>query len=385
MRVLHVISGVDSRAGGPAFAMAGLCKGQKQAGLDVAALATFRKGEWRDVADDLARSGVNVTLVGPVHGPLASHRHLPATLRAIIPSHDVVHVHGLWEDVQHQAARASRRLGKPYVVTPHGMLSHWSLRQKWLKKKLYMLVRLRRHLNGAAGVHYTSGAERDAAAALRLRPPAIVEPLGVDLTEFESLPAAGAFRARHRQLLGKPIVLFLGRIHPGKGLEYLVPAAGQAQARDFAIVVIGPDSEGHQAVIQRQAEQWGVQDRVLFTGMLHGRDRIEALRDADLFALPSEHENFGIVVVEALAAGTPVIVSDGVALHEEVRTAGVGAVVPARDAEALARELDRWLADGALRRGAAARARPFVWERFGWGKIAARWGEHYSRITRQGV
>ena len=243
-----------------------------------------------------------------------------------------------------------------------------------------MLLRLRRDLDHAAALHFTSATERDAVMPLKLKPKAIVEPLGVDLREFQTLPVRGTFRAKFPQIGGRKIILFLGRLHGGKGMEYLIPALRAQGLEDAMLVAVGPDSGGFQTVLQRMAAENGVADRVRFTGMLRGRERIEALTDADLFALPSEHENFGIVVVEALACGTPVIVSGGVALHSEVTSAGVGSSVPVGDVPALSAELRRWLSDDELRRRTGERARPFAWERFDWAKIAARWREHYARL-----
>src|SRR5690242_4749234 len=144
MRIVHMISGVDSRAGGPAMAMAGMCKAQRDAGLDVSVVATFRDGQGRDIADDLNAHGITVTLVGPAHGPLSNHPQLAATLRGVIRNCDVAHTHGVWEQIQHDAAGICLQVGKPYIITPHGMLTPWSLGQKWLKKKIYMTMRLRR-------------------------------------------------------------------------------------------------------------------------------------------------------------------------------------------------------------------------------------------------
>src|SRR5207237_6148022 len=108
----------------------------------------------------------------------------------------VVHIHALWEEIQHQAARICRMKKVPYVVTPHGMLDPWSLNQSRLKKKLYLTWRGNRNLRGAAALHFTSATERDNARQLNVNRRAIVEPLGVDLREFESLPPRGSFRNR---------------------------------------------------------------------------------------------------------------------------------------------------------------------------------------------
>src|SRR6266496_385313 len=140
MRILHVISSIDSRGGGPAVALLGLAKAQRGAGLDVAVLATWRKGASQDIADELTAGGIHVTRVGPAKGPLRRHRQIAPALRAEMSNADVVHIHGIWDEVQHQAAVTARQLGKPYIFTPHGMLTPWSLNQKWLKKKIYLML-----------------------------------------------------------------------------------------------------------------------------------------------------------------------------------------------------------------------------------------------------
>lgn len=117
--------------------------------------------------------------------------------------------------------------------------------------------------------------------------------------------------------------------------------------------------------------------------MLRGRERLEALVDADLFVLPSHQENFGVAVMEALAAGTPVLLSDRVNTWRAIRDAGAGDAVPAT-VEGVAEGLKRWMSDAALRRDAAGRARPFVFGRYDATKTAARWVEHYERIVQTG-
>jgi glycosyltransferase involved in cell wall biosynthesis len=173
-------------------------------------------------------------------------------------------------------------------------------------------------------------------------------------------------------------VLFLGRLHPKKGLELLLPAFARLPG-DALLVIAGPDSDGYRARLEALAAGLGVGHRLLFTGLLLGRDKWAALVDADLFVLPSYQENFGIAVVEALAAGTPVLISDQVNLHREVRGAEVGGVVPL-DPEALATDLARWMGDANLRREAGAQGAALVRERYLWGPIARRWAGHYDRL-----
>jgi glycosyltransferase involved in cell wall biosynthesis len=383
MRILHVAPTIDPVQGGPVSVLAGLAPAQVQAGLDVSLLATWRQGESVALADRLKATGVNVTLIGPATGPLRRHPLLASDVADAVARADVVHVHALWEEVQHQAARAAWRAGVPYVLTPHGMLDPWSLSQSRWKKKLYLAWRLRRNLSEAAALHFTTQTEADLVTPLRLGPPSLIETLGLDLAEFEVLPPKGTFRSRHPAVGNRPILLFLGRLHHKKGLELLIPAFADAALGDAMLVIAGPDSDGYRERLEAQIAARRLTDRVLFTGMLHGVDRIAAFVDADLFVLPSYQENFGIAVVEALAAGTPVVVSDQVNIWQDVAGASVGSVVKT-DAHALATELRRWMADDGLRKAAADRARPFVWHRYDWRQIAARWINHYKGLPRTG-
>jgi len=380
MRVIHVISGLDPEAGGTAAAAAGLAAAQAAAGLDVSMLATWTTPGALAAGEALKGKGITVRQVGPAKAPLSRHPELAAATAEAVSGADVVHIHALWEEVQHQAARAARRLGRPYVITPHGMLDPWSLSRGRWKKRLYLAWRLRRDLNRAAAIHYTAAAERDLAAPVGIRTRAVVEPNGVDLEEFRELPARGTFRSRYPQIGQRPMVLFLSRIHPKKGLDVLVPAFARCGCDEAALVIAGPDSDGYAETVRRSVSENALEARVVFTGMLRGADRVAALADADLFVLPSYQENFGIAVVESLAAGTPVVISDQVNIHAEISAAGVGGVVPV-SADALARELNRWLKDGALRNRFAEKAPAFVRERYGWREIAGRWVMHYQEIV----
>jgi glycosyltransferase involved in cell wall biosynthesis len=380
MRILHVVPTIDPAQGGPISVLAGLAPAQVAAGLDVSVVATTRAGENLVLSDRLKDAGVKVNLVGPATGALRRHPQLKTVVCSAVDAADVVHVHAVWEEIQHQAARAARSAGVPYLVTPHGMLDPWSLSQSRWKKKLYLAWRGRSNLAAARALHFTTKTEADLVAPLRLGPPAIVETLGVDLKEFEELPERGSFRKDYPAIGNHPVVIFLGRLHPKKGLDLLIPAFADAELNDTVLVVAGPDADGYRAKLEAEVAARGLASRVLFVGMLHGRDRVAALADADLFVLPSYQENFGIAVVEALAAGTPVLISDQVNIWQEIAEASVGGVTRA-DVRLLTEGLRRWMNDEPLRRGAAGRARPFVWGRYDWREIAGRWKGHYASVA----
>lgn len=380
MRVLHVISALDARAGGPIAALRGLAESQHAAGMAVRVLATTSASDDTGVADDLRASGLGVTLVGPCRTSLRWHAALARTVRSAIDDADVVHIHGLWEEVQYRAAVTARKAGVAHVIRPCGMLDPWSLARSARRKRIYLGLRLWRVLDRCTAIHYTTLMERDETIRIGLTTPAIIEPNGVALREFETLPEPGTFRRRYSAIGDRPLIVFMGRIHEGKGVDHLVRAIGSMKRQDAVLAIVGPDSGGYQQQIESIVAQHNISDRLIWTGMLRGDDRIAALTDADLFCLPSDHENFGVAVIEALAAGTPVIVSDEVGLRDRIAEAGVGEVVPNRNPKALAEALDHWIDDDDRREAAGGRARPFVWANFDWQRIAAHWGEHYGRL-----
>jgi glycosyltransferase involved in cell wall biosynthesis len=300
---------------------------------------------------------------------------------------DVVHVRGVWEDVQYRAATAARRAGVPYVVRPCGMLDPTSLRHHRWRKVAYMAWRLRRVLDRAAAIHYTTEGERAACAALRIAAPAIVEPLGLELGEFAQAATAGGaaaaagFRRDWPRLGDRPYVIFLGRLCAEKGLDVLIPAFARSRRGRAMLVIAGPYYRGYRAGVERAVHGCGVADDVLFTGMLDAGQRSAALAGAELFVMPSRHENFGLAAAEAMAARLPVMVSDHVCLADDVRRAGAGAVV-GLDVDAWAAELSRWLADPALRAGAADGGAHLARERYDADRVARAWLDHYGRAVR---
>lgn len=375
-----MVSNLDPASGGPAEALRGLATAQVEAGLTVRVLSTFTRGADLGFADRLRAAGVAVQLVGPCYPPLGWRLGLNRAVDEAVGTVDVVHIHALWESVQHLAARAARRHRRPYVFRPCGMLDPWSLAQGRWKKRAYLWLRLRNDLNHAAALHFTTAIERDLVAALGLTAPTVVEANGIRPDEFSDLPSRAEFRAAHTISPDAPLLLFLGRVHPKKGLNLLPPAL--AELPGVHLAVAGPDHDGYGDQLRRQAEGLGVADRVWFVGMLRGREKLAALSAADLFVLPSHQENFGNAVVEALAVGLPVVISDQVNLWPDVRDAGVGGVVPLR-ADALTDELRRWLSDPELRSEAGRKAVLWVRERYDWAAIARRWAGHYQALVER--
>ena len=383
MRILHAISGINPENGGPPIALAGLAAAQARLGHHVSIVSTWTTDPCPHVVADLQSRGITVTHVGPAKNPMSRHPDLPRILDDLLSRADVLHVHAVWEQIQHLACKTAHRRRVPYVVRPCGMLDPWNMSNGALKKRLYLALRMRKNLDRAAALHFATHLERDAVARLRLTPRAIVEPLGLDTAAFQSLPPPGAFRDQHPHLRHKRLITFLGRLDKGKGLEILIPAFARIAPNfpDAHLVIVGPDSHsGYRATVESLIRAHNIAEKTLLAGMLKGPAKLAALVDAYVLCQPSFHENFGAVVVEALACGTPVIVSDQVYLHPHITQANVGAVTTTT-IDSVAHELTKWLTHPTLREQAAQSARPYALKTFDWNQIAQHWLTHYQQLT----
>ncbi len=379
LRVLHVIASPDCRRGGPQFGLIGLAPAQQGAGVQVEIAASYQPGERFDIQSQLASANIPVTLIGPTHGPLRRAPKMRSTLDGLIAQADIVHIHGLWEEVVHQAARGARAAGRPYVITPHGMLDPWSLAQKWLKKRLYLAWRLERDLRQAAAIHCITDVERRLAAPWIPASHAIVEPAGIQLRDFDPATSGEPFRRQFPEIGNRRIVLFLSRVHPKKGLDLLIPAMSDFRGEDIVLAIVGPGDDAYLRELHVLIRNHRLENQVVITGMVDNSIRVSALSAAELLVLPSYQENFGLVVVEALAMERPVVVSDQVQIQEEIEPAGVGSVV-SLNVSRLTTEIRRWLDDEPARREAGRRGRVLVEQRFTWPPIGARWFGHYQRL-----
>jgi len=379
MRILHVCTSIDPSTGGPANVLARLSRVQAdQQGHDVSIVTADDPRAVESVAQSVG--GARLIAAGPARGPFAKGAQVAARIdERLRRGVDLVHIHGVWQHAPHTGAKASRAAQVPYIFRPCGMLDPWCLNQGRMKKRVFLALIGRRQLNRAAALHFTTETERQLVEPLRLKPRAFVIPNGLDWEEFESLPARGVFRQAHG-VGERPLVVFLSRLHPKKGLDLLLPAFAKASDSRVMLAIIGPGERGYVDQLRAQAGQLGVGDRVIFPGMIAGRARLEALRDADLFCLPSYQENFGVSVIEALGVGTPVLISDQVNIHREVAAAGVGEVVPCH-VEPLAARLAAMLSDRPRLEEMASRARPWVERTFRWDAIAVQVDAMYGQVV----
>ena len=263
------------------------------------------------------------------------------------------------------ACRSAYRAGVPYVVTPRTSFMRRAWQGKYLKKYVYHRLVEQRLINRAAALHYTTVLEETESAWLKLSPHSFVVPNPLNVSEFEQLPPRGSFRARFALDRDASIVLYLGRVEPRKGLD-LALASFAAIAKEYPkamLVLAGPEENGYLQVLQRLAIDLDLERRLIFTGFLGARERLEAFASSDVFILTSYSENFGMSVVEAMAAGLAIIISDQVGLSDDVRLAQAGIVVPL-DVDAISCRLRELLGNPDQRQRLGQRAAQVVREKY---------------------
>ena len=369
MRILHVIPAVAAQYGGPSAAIIGMCRALRLAGLD-AVIATTD-------ADGPARLPVDT-------GVITTHHELPTIffrrqatesfkwstalaswLTAHVREFDLVHVHAVFSHSSLAAGRACRAAQVPYIVRPLGSLDPWSLDQHPRRKQLLMALGARRFLAGARRIHYTTIAEgRLAEERLPWLPQGHVVPLGIDDEFFASMEMP-----RRREA---PVLVAMCRLHPKKSLDLLIEAFHQTSQFEslasWRLLIVGEGDPEYSKALRQAASAGPAAARIEFKGWLSGEARREQLRTATLFALPSQQENFGIAVVEAMASGLPAIVTPAVNLADEIVAAGAGWVCDGNVAS-LSDTLRRAMADREVLARRGQRARECA-GRFRWSSVA---------------
>ena len=313
MKILHVAEGIQETCGVSCFVMES-ARAQIALGHEVCIVTT-------------------VTCGYPA-GNLDVRLYKDPTLIDYEP--DIVHIHSIWNMYVHQMAVWCRTKNIPYIISPHGSLTPWALRYKWWKKIPAMLLYQYHDLSKAAAFHITTPEEEKDVRRLRLQQPVITSPLGVNIPE-KRLYA-------HR----RNDILFLGRIHPVKNLLMLFEAWDAIPVhlkKNWRLVIAGPDDIGYKTELKAKASNLSLSvtdleseldfgkknatggkeapieifheklsnctSDIVFTGTVYSRAKEYLFQTAKFFVLPSFSENFGVVVLEALAAETPAITTIG--------------------------------------------------------------------------
>jgi glycosyltransferase involved in cell wall biosynthesis len=389
MRILQVLPGIATRIGGPpVYVVEGslaLCENGIESTVFTTDMAKAPGGRpfRRLRPDDLPSGSERIDLhVFPTKRPyrLAFSPALDAGISRRIADFDLIHIHGLWLFHAFSAFRHAVRQDVSYIVSPHGALDPYLRRRSRGRKALTNLFWQQRMLERASALHLMTAEEvrlmRDVAPRVRR----IVVPSGVRCETFKDLPDGRLFRERFVDGHDGPLVLFLGRINYKKGIDILIRAFVEV-AREISaarLVVAGPDDERLTPRLEAVARSEGLAERVLFTGPLYGEQRLAALSAADVWALSSHTENLGIAVLEALAAGLPVVISPQVNIADEVAAHEAGVLAPC-DPKRFGQALKGLLADHPQRLRLGPRAQRFA-AQYDWAAVGPRLAEMYRSV-----
>jgi glycosyltransferase involved in cell wall biosynthesis len=321
--------------GGPVKSVSALCEGLAEIGVDVTVFTTRAGCEGLSSVpsgDGLSEEfGVKVRRF-PVsrHAP-QTYYYSPALAREIesaISQFDVAYFSATWTHPFLCGARSALSAGVPYVASPRGSFMKWSLRQKWLKKKLYWSAFEKRLISNCYSLHCTTHLERRQSAEFVCSAPIATIPNPIDESSFDLVPHGGRARQRLGIRENDLLSVFAGRLHPMKRLEFIITAFAQVSRRvSGAYLAIAGGDDGAELSARATALTMGVGERVFFLGQLGRSELAELYRDANVSLLLSHRENFGMVVAEAMAASVPVLVNEKVGLSDEVRVSRSGFVV----------------------------------------------------------
>lgn len=378
-RILHTIASIRSSHGGTSRSVPDLCNTLIGRGLDVHLLAgapADRSAECGGLADDARTHLVRECRWNRQWGVVSGFRRELSALVTSAANGILIHDHGVWLPTNHGVAVFSRKANLKRIVSPRGMLSDWALRHGWLKKRLAWTAYQHSDLAAATAFHATSAEEAHEIHNLGLRQPIAVIPNGIDFPE--NVPRKTA-DCRQRTML------FLSRIHPKKGLLNLVQAWKDANIEpNWRLVIAGPSEGGHRGEVERLAAALGVGAQISFPGELNDREKWGWYSNADIFVLPTFSENFGIVVAEALAVGTPVLTTTGTPWKELAERQAGWCVEPSRDSIATALRAATRLSPEELAT-MGCRGAEWVRKRFSWRDVGGQMCDFYSWLSQGGA
>jgi glycosyltransferase involved in cell wall biosynthesis len=384
-RCVHFIREIRSELGGVVTAVLDLSQAMAARGHRV----TIMTCDAQDVPQEWRGPGQWPTVVEAPHSRFSKgilSRPGVARFSDSLSDADIVHLHTPWELANFQLAPQITRRGKPYVVTPHGMLDHYTMSQKRLKKRVFLALRGRSLFRNATTVHFTAQAEMD--QALHYVPvtgrSAVISCL-LDLSAYRELPGPDAALQTFPQIRADAFkILFLSRVHPKKGVDRLIQAGAELKrrgAKPFQLLVAGPGDESYLAGLKRLAADLGVGDVIHFLGMVRGVVKRSLYQAADVFALPTHQENFGLVLAEAMACGTPVVTTRGADIWQELQQGGAQIVdgSPTGIADGIS-----FFAEDAERRQIAEQGRAFVNDWLDRDRVAEAYEAMYADAIERG-
>ena len=344
MKVLHYFPTTRLTEGGTVRVAIDLCAVLARRGHDVIWLTcddtdapeSWKKGE---------PNTPTVTCLGPFQkkGKRLTDKQIEQAAD-VIKDVEITHIHAMWDPSNPQIAKASDSVQTPWVLSVHGMLDDWSMAQRGLKKQIYLATMGRRMVRTAAAFHTTAIEERRQASRWLKHENVAIIPCIVDLEAYQEVPGKQEALDKYGAS-DTPTILFLSRVHEKKSIETLIDAAKilKEKGKPIRLLIAGTGEQSYIDELIAKAEAEGVSGNVSFLGMVVGDLKLSLYAMADIFALPTQQENFGLVYPEAMLCQTPVIGTKGTDIWRELEDGG--AIIAERTPEAFADAIESLSSD----------------------------------------
>lgn len=355
LKVAHILPTLDKKFGGPV------------------SVAT-------EIIHELERQGIHATIYPFSDTPSRLRNVLD--IRKIVENADIVHIHCLWNLNSTAAGFWARKMKKPYVLTPHGMLDTWALRQSTVKKAIFAKLFENRNLRGASKVQFLNDEEHVEAQSFIPNLQSFILPNGVNFERYDAPFDPQGRDADLPQLEGKTVALFLGRVHPKKGFDILLPSFAEAlkSSPSLHLVIAGPKQAEYESALIELSKSLGILNNITFFGFVQGNQKLALLKRADFFVLPSHQEGDSVAVKEALYCGLPVLITP--ACHfPEVQRNRAGAVVPPNN-PAWTDAIVAIAESEVKRKKMGVQGRDLIREKYGWQAIVSHLAEIYLDLLQ---
>ncbi len=387
MKIVHYVKRMCLEDGGVVRAVLDLCGALAAASHDVTLLTL----DDSDIPDSWRRGdGDGVPVVKLLKGNASPFPRLDRASLALaareFDNADAIHLHVPWDPRCAQLGRVARRVGAPYAISLHGMLDDWCMDLKPLKKRAYLALGGRRFLEQAAAVFATAQAEDAQSSKWYPRGRGEVVPLIFDQSDYEQLPGAELAReklAEHMPADGVPILLFLSRIHHKKHIDVLIQATGKLRDEGVSckLLIAGTGDSDYEQTLRDLVGELHLEDEVAFVGFISGREKVSLYQAADLFVLPTHQENWGFVLVESMACGTPVITTKGVDIWPELEASG-GALIIEPTVTQIAEAVRELLDDRSRLEAMSRMARSWVFANLSVDQVVKRYEQSYRDLAQ---
>lgn len=383
MNIVHSIQNLNFSSGGPVRAIIDLSTKLAEKGHRVK-IITYEDSDAPESWRSNPQSNPCTVPLGTVHmNGLRATPHQKQLIADTIKGADVVHAHGIWQPVTKRVTSMTRAAGIPYILSLRGMLDDWSMEQRRTKKKIYLALGGSKMLNSAAAIHSTAEGELAQSKKWFPKAPGIVIPNLLNLDPFETMPGKELARNTFPMFdTGDPVLLYLSRIHYKKGIEHLIKAIKVLKdaGNPHRLLIAGDGDKPYESMLKSLTKELDLESHVAFLGLVVGNEKISLYQAADLFVLPTSQENFGFVLYESLAAGTPLLTTKGVDTWPELQSQAQAVICDQQD-KAIADSIASLTPDKDALEARGQTGRKWIFENQHPDRVVERFEAMYAQVT----